>query len=93
MAPMNAWMGSYAYDTALSTANLAATFWYNKIFWHYVYSSSRYTTYSDTTYSVSYFSLIDNKLAYAPLQLSCHLQGPKSIEFCWLSFQHKFYIM
>ena len=37
-------------------------------------SSGRYTTYGD-----SYFSSLDNKLQYEPLQLSRHSQGPNQI--------------
>jgi len=39
-----------------------------------MYPSGRYTTYGD-----SYFSLLNNKLQYEPLQLSCHSQGPNQI--------------
>jgi len=74
MAQMNAWMGSYAYDTALLTANLAAASKYNRISWKFMCLSGRYTTYGD-----SYFSSLDNKLQYEPLQLSCHLHGPNQI--------------
>jgi len=76
-AQVNSWEGSYAYDIALSSADLAVASYYNRISWQYVCPSGKYTTYGD-----AYFSWIDNKLQYEPLQLSCHSQGPKSIVFC-----------
>ena len=71
---MNAWKGSYAYDIALSIANLAAASEFNRISWKYMCPSGRYATYGD-----SYFSSLDNKLQYKPLQLSRHSQGANQI--------------
>jgi len=71
---MNAWKGSYAYDIALSTADLPAASQCNKISWKYMCPSVRYITYGD-----SYFSSLNNKLQYEPLQLSRHSQRPNQI--------------
>jgi len=60
-AQMNTWKGSYAYNIALLTANLAAVSWYNTLSWIYMCPSSGYTTYED-----SYFSSIDIKLSRNP---------------------------
>jgi hypothetical protein len=72
---MNAWKGSYDANIALSTTNLAAASQYNRISWKYMCPSSRYTTYAG-----SYFSLLNNKLQYEPLQLSHHSQSPTQID-------------
>ena len=76
MIQINAWKGSYAYDIALSTANLAAASEYNRISWKFMCPSGRYTTYGD-----SYFSSLDNKLQYEPLQLSRYSQGTNQTEW------------
>jgi len=61
LAQMNTWKGSYAYDISLATASLAAASWFTRLSWLYVCPSRRYTTYSH-----SYFSLMDNKLSMTP---------------------------
>jgi hypothetical protein len=71
---MNIWNVYYTYDIILLTTNLAAAFKYNTIEWKYMCLCGRYTTYGD-----SYWSSIDNKLKYEPLQLSYHGQGPNQI--------------
>jgi len=57
-AQMNAWKGSYSYNSVWSTITLASASWYNWISWRYMCPSGRYTTYGN-----AYFSSIDNNLS------------------------------
>jgi len=44
-AQMDTWKGSYAYNIALSTANLPAASWYNRLSGIYMCPSGGYSTY------------------------------------------------
>jgi len=62
-AQMNTWQGSYAYNIALSTTNLAAASWYSRLLSIYVCPSSGYTIYGDSS-----FSSIDKKRSMTPCE-------------------------
>jgi len=60
-AQMNTWKGSCACNITLSTTNLAAASWYNRLSWIYMCPFGGYTTYRD-----SYFFSINNELSMTP---------------------------
>jgi len=88
MAQMEPRKWGYGYDIALSTADLAVTYKYDKILGKYIHTPGGYESYRD-----SYFTLIDNNLKYQPLQVSCYSQRPKSVEVCRFWMRHQFYAM
>jgi hypothetical protein len=60
-AQRNTLKGSYAYNIALLTTNLASASWYNRLWWIYVCPSGGYST-----YGLSYFFLINHELHMTP---------------------------
>jgi hypothetical protein len=84
-ALMNAWLGDYAYNMALSTTNLAAPSWYKRISWKYMSPSGRYTR-----YGYSYFPHSITTSSMNPCQSAITQEvSTKYIQFCrfWMVHQ------
>jgi len=87
-AQMDTWKGSYTYDIASLTGNLAAPSRFNRQWWLYVYPAGRYTAFSD-----SYFSQIENTISMIAHNSAvthrglCHVVSANS-----RCFTHNYYV-